>query len=167
MTTPAVKFVVRVADGKKVDDPKVEDKRTLTERIFLNKDGTPMEPLIIDTTKETPFRQGLSKYKTNGKIPVEINYMGAKEEFKGLSKGRDFITVGGFAGRSDENGNRGGRDGLRLELNDIPNFIKYLQALYDVVAPAVQARRSELGLGEAPVAGPLAQEDAEELTLDG
>lgn len=145
MATP--QFSITFADGKSVAAQSAPDKRSLAERMFttFNKvtgEVSAMPVVGINCTTSTAKDQGISRFDLQGKIPLLLNYKGAVEVFKGLSKGRDFVVIGARAGKN-------GSGGLMLAVNELEETAQHLLALHAALKDQVAAYRASLA-GVAP-----------------
>lgn len=138
-------FSVELADANSAEAPvKAEDKRGLAERLFTKHDKETGEvatmPIkAINCSLQTPSKQGHGAYQNTNTLPLLINYRGADPEFKGQTKGRDFIIVGKRPGK-------GGSNGLMIDVNEVDVVIEGLLALKEKLTVAVPQVRAQMGL---------------------
>lgn len=149
MANSVLDFDVQVLDPK-VKAAKTPDTRSFAERMFtiVDKETGNVKPMplnIIDCSYETAAKQGHDGFSLNGSIPVLLNYMGAKSDFEGVSKGRDMVKIGARSGK-------GGSSGLLLDVAELPQTIELLQQLHNKLKDVVPATREKLGIRNRPVA---------------
>lgn len=117
---------------------KAPDNRSLAARMFTIHDPktgevSPMPVRAYNCATSTVSDQGYKAWDLANQIPVYLGYKAAVPDFKGPTKGRDFVTVGKRPGRP----NQGGNPGLMLDIAELPEFIEHLQQIQASLTPEV------------------------------
>lgn len=161
----AMNFKVSASDNKVVakKDEK-PDTRSLIARSFTTFDPetgkVELQPIeIINCTTQSAHEQGKGVYATQGKIPVFMNLNGGKPEAKGKpTTAKDYVVIGRRAGRKagkDGKGGSFGSSGLMLDVNEIPETIEFLQAVYGALSVELPKVRQAQGLSARSASTPV------------
>jgi len=164
-----LQFSLEMASGKKEAAEKSDDPRGLAQRLFTkfdNKTGevSTMPISIINCATGTPADQGIKSWDLTNQIPLFLAYKDKVADFKGPTKGRDFVIIGKRPGR-------GGSAGIMVDIREIQEFIDGCQALCDALTPEVvdaYRKQCELPARVAPEAGvPVTQATNVPPTVEG
>jgi hypothetical protein len=173
MVKPKLQFSVKVAEASKPETAsKKADPRGLAERHFtnLNSETGAVEPKgisAINCSAQTAYEQGFktADFHKDGTLPLYLNYKGGVTDFKGPTKGRDFVVVGQRVGPV----NRGGNPGQMIDICELDEFIDGCIALRAAALQAIGPIREGLGLpvneGAAEQLAELDEEEAVEVVV--